>query len=88
MAILFGAVVALIAANVYLFLQIDSLKAELAKDRETLLAEVGRVKETSTVTTAAAQRNIDTLKDELEAARRQASMAVGQAKVDAQMNAG
>lgn len=87
MAILFGAVVALIAANVYLFLQIDSLKAELAKDRETLLAEVGRVKETSTVTTAAAQRNIDTLKDELEAARRQASMAVGQAKVDAQKHA-
>lgn len=87
MAILFGAVVALIAANVYLFLQIDSLKTELAKNRETLLAEVGRVKETSSVTTAAAQRNIDTLKDELEAARRQASMAVGQAKVDAQKHA-
>jgi len=87
MAILFGAVVALIAANVYLFLQIDSLKAEMAKNRETLLAEVGRVKETSSVTTAAAQRNLDTLKDELEAARRQASMAVGQAKVDAQKHA-
>lgn len=87
MAILFGAVVALIAANVYLFLQIDSLKAELAKNRETLLAEVGRVKETSSVTSAAAQRNMDTLKDELEAARRQASMAVGQAKVDAQKHA-
>ncbi len=87
MAILFGAVVALIAANVYLFLQIDSLKAELAKNRETLLAEVGRVKETSSVTSAAAQRNLDTLKDELEAARRQASMAVGQAKVDAQKHA-
>lgn len=87
MAILFGAVVALIAANVYLFLQIDSLKAELAKNRETLLAEVGRVKETSTVTSAAAQRNLDTLKDQLEAARRQASMAVGQAKVDAEKHA-
>jgi chromosome segregation ATPase len=87
MAILFGAVVALIAANVYLFLQIDGLKQELAKNRETLLAEVGRVKETSSVTTAAAQRNMETLKDELETARRQASMAVGQAKVDAEKHA-
>lgn len=87
MAILFGAVVALIAANVYLFLQIDALKAELAKNRETLLAEVGRVKETSTVSSEAAQRNLSALKDELEAARRQASTAVGQAKVDAEKHA-
>lgn len=87
LAILFGAVIALIAANVYLFLQIDTLKQELAKNRETLMTEVGRVKETSTVTQAAAQRNLDSLKDELETARRQASMAVGQAKVDAQKHA-
>ncbi len=87
MAILFGAVIALIAANVYLFLQIDSLKQELAKNRESFLQEVGRVKETSSVTQAAAQRNIENLKDELDTARRQASMAVGQAKVDAQKHA-
>ncbi|MBI5282417.1 MAG: hypothetical protein HY858_12100 [Candidatus Solibacter usitatus] len=87
MAILFGAVIALVAANVYLFLQIDALKTEMAKSRETILQEVGRVKETSSVTTEAARRNMDTLKDELDAARRQASMAVGQAKVDAQKHA-
>ncbi len=87
MAILFGAVVALIAANVYLFLQIDTLKQDLAKSRETILEEVGRVKATSSVTTAAAQRNLDTLKEELEGARRQASQAVGQAKVDATKHA-
>ena len=86
-AILFGAVIALVAANVYLFLQIDSLKQEIAKTRESILEEVGRVKETSSVTTAAAKRNMDTLKDELEEARRQASMAVGQAKVDATKHA-
>ena len=86
-AILFGAVIALVAANVYLFLQIDSLKQEMVKNRESILEEVGRVKETSSVTTAAAKRNMDTLKDELEEARRQASMAVGQAKVDATKHA-
>jgi len=87
MAILFGAVVALIAANVYLFLQIDALKQDLAKSRESILEEVGRVKETSSVTAAAAKRTQDSLKEELEAARRQASMAVGQAKVDATKHA-
>lgn len=87
MAILAGAVVALIAANVYLFLQIDTLKQDLAKSRESILEEVGRVKETSSVTTAAAKRNLDTLKDELDAARRSASQAVGQAKVDATKHA-
>ena len=87
MAILFGAVVALIAANVYLFLQIDTLKQDMAKSRESILEEVGRVKETSSVTSAAAKRNMDTLKDELDAARRSASQAVGQAKVDATKHA-
>jgi chromosome segregation ATPase len=87
MAILFGAVIALVAANVYLFLQIDSLKTELAKSRDSILEEVGRVKETSSVSTASAKKNIEALQEELEAARRQANMAVGQAKIDAQKHA-
>lgn len=82
-AILFGLVLALIAGNVYLFLQIDGMKKEMAKDRESFLEEVSRVKETSTVTTAAARRNLESLKTELVEARRQASAAAGQAKVDA-----
>ncbi len=86
-AILFGAVIALIAANVYLFLQIDGLKHEVAKGTTAILDEVGKVRETNTVSAAAARQNVDALKDELEAARRQAQMAVGQAKVDAENNA-
>ncbi len=86
-AILFGAVIALVAANIYLFLQIDGLKKQLAKNQESLIQELGSVKQTSSVTQAAAQRNLDTLKDELEGARRQAQMAVGQAKVDATKHA-
>ncbi len=86
-AILFGAVIALIAANVYLFLQIDGLKQEVAKGNTAILDEVGKVRESHTVSAAAARQNVDALKDELEAARRQAQMAVGQAKVDAENNA-
>ncbi len=86
-AILFGAVIALIAANVYLFLQIDGLKQEVAKGNTAILDEVGKVRETQSVSTAAARQNVEALKDELEAARRQAQMAVGEAKVDAEKNA-
>lgn len=82
-AILFGAVIALIGANVYLFMQIDGLKHELAKSREALLEEVGRVREHQSVSSTAAARNLETLKSELEEARRQASQAAGQAKVEA-----
>jgi hypothetical protein len=86
-AILFGAVLALIAANVYLFLQIDGVKQQLAQNQELLVEELGKVRETNTVSTAAARQKMDSLRDELEAARRQQQMAVGQAKVDATRHA-
>jgi len=59
----------------------------MAQNRETLLAEVTKAREASTVTSAAAQRNLDALKDELEAARRQVATATGQAKLEAQKHA-
>lgn len=86
-AILFGAVIALIAGNIYLFLQIDGLKKQLAANQQSVLQELGTVRETQSVSTAAARKNIESLQDELETARRQASMAVGQAKVDATKHA-
>jgi hypothetical protein len=82
-AILFGAVIALIGANIYLFLQIDTLKHELAKSREAVMDEVGRVRETQTVSTTAAAKHMESLKSQLDEARRQAAQAAGQAKVDA-----
>ncbi|MCL4843818.1 MAG: hypothetical protein KJZ79_18350 [Bryobacteraceae bacterium] len=87
MAILFGAVLALIAANVYLFLQIDGLKQQMAQGQQVLVDELGKVRETNTVSAAAARQKVDSLRDELEAARRQQQMAVGQAKVDATRHA-
>lgn len=82
-AILFGAVIALIAANIFLYLQIDGLKQQTAKMQESILNEVGRVRETESVTSAAAKKNIQDLQAELSEARRQANQAAGQAKVDA-----
>ena len=85
--ILFGAVIALLAANVYLFLQLDKTRGDMSKMRESLATEIANLRETSSVTTQTSRRNLDTLRDELEAARRQASMAAGQAKVEAQKHA-
>lgn len=82
-AILFGAVIALIAANIYLYVQIDNLKQQLVKVQDSLIGEVGRVRETGNVTSAAAKKNIEDLQTKLAQARQDANKAAGQAKVDA-----
>ncbi|MBL8176053.1 MAG: hypothetical protein JNK48_15350 [Bryobacterales bacterium] len=83
-AILFGAVLALLAANVYLFLQLDHVRNDMAKDREALQSEIANLREASSVTAQTNRRTVENLRDELETARRQAAMAVGQAKTDAE----
>jgi hypothetical protein len=80
-------VAALLGANIYLYTQINDLRASLDSVKLNMLAEVGKAKDASSVQAATAQRNLQSMKEELEAARRQASMAVGQAKVDAMKNA-
>ncbi len=86
-AILFGFVIALLAANVYLFLQLDKVRTDMTKMREAILTEIANLRESSSVSTQTSRRNLDTLRDELETARRQAAMAAGQAKVEAQKHA-
>ncbi len=68
--ILFGIVIALVAANVYLFLQIDQMRTEVAAMRDSMLDEVSELRETSTVTNQTQQR-------------RQAAVAAGKAKEEA-----
>lgn len=81
--LLFGAVIALVAATLFLFVQLDRVRTDVAKLRESLQLEIANLKETSSLTRAASQRHLDALREELEAARRQAAMAVGQAKTEA-----
>lgn len=85
--ILIGAVVALLGANIYLYTQLDGLRTEFSDFRKNVQNEVTSLKESSTVSTQTARRSLTSLKDELEAARRQAAMAAGQAKIDAQKHA-
>jgi chromosome segregation ATPase len=78
-----GAILALIVANVYLFLQLDQVRTEMVQNREAILTELTNLKETSSVSSASARRNLDTLKEELTAARQHANTVAGQAKTEA-----
>ncbi len=82
-AILFGAVIALLAANIYLYFQLEGVREDLTAMRQSVAQEVATVRETSAVTAQAQRRTVDSLRDQLEAAQRQAAMAAGQAKTDA-----
>ena len=81
--VLIGAVVALAIFAVYLFVQVDRTKTDVAKLREALMTEVSNLRASSTVTTETQRKNLDSLRDQLEAARRTAALAAGQAKTEA-----
>jgi hypothetical protein len=85
--ILFVLVVALMAATGYLFVQVTQTRSELAQTREALLDEISKIHETSAVSTQTSRRSVESLKSDVDAARRQASQLAGQAKIDAEKHA-
>ena len=82
--ILFGSVLALLGANVYLFTQLDKTKNDVKALQSSLKTEIQEVQQTAAVSTRASKQYVSELKDDLEAARRAQAMAVGQAKLDAE----
>jgi SMC interacting uncharacterized protein involved in chromosome segregation len=85
--ILFGAVLALAAACTYLFVQLNDVKSQLVATGDRLDAQIAKVSETSSVTTATSRRNIDKLESDLAKARAQAAQLSGQAKEQASAHA-
>lgn len=81
--LLFGAVVALLGANIYLFFQVSHLRTDLGSMHDTMQTEIDKVREASAVTSQSHRRTVDALRDQLEAQRRQARMLAGEAKTDA-----
>jgi hypothetical protein len=78
-----AAIVLLAAANVYLYMQVNQLKQDLSKDADALQSRLDKLDETSSLTARANQKKVQELKDQLERARRQASLAAGDAKEEA-----
>jgi chromosome segregation ATPase len=85
--ILFGAVVALVGASLYQFYEVRQVRGELATTREELMDQISKVHETSTVSSKTNRQSVDSLKTEMDEARRQASILAGQAKIDASKHA-
>ncbi len=81
--ILFGAVLALLASNVYMFFQLKDIRTELVSNREAVLEEVAKVREASTVTTQSQRRTVDQLKEQLARERAQLAHLSGEAKESA-----
>jgi septal ring factor EnvC (AmiA/AmiB activator) len=85
--ILFGAVVALIGASLYQFYEVRQVRAELETTREALMDQISKVHETSTVSSKTNRESVDSLKAQMDEARRQAAILAGQAKLDASKHA-
>ncbi len=81
--LLYGGAIAVAAVTVYLLVQVDRMRTELAAIRDSVEGQVSKVQEASSVLNSANQRNLDALREELENARRTATVAAGEAKSEA-----
>ena len=90
-ALVAGSIIALVATNIYLYVQLDHVRTDVAKVRESLSTELSNLKDASSVTTASQSRHLETLKQELDAARvknrDEARTMSSQAKAEAQAHA-
>jgi chromosome segregation ATPase len=87
-ALVFGALIALVAANIYMYVQIDHVRTDVARVRESLMTELSNIRDASSVTSASQTRHLQSLKEELDAARAAAANSSrtmsSQAKAEAQ----
>ena len=86
--VLVGALVLLGASNIYQYVQLDHVRtdstSDLKKMNETLNAAIERLKIDSSQEVQASRQRMEALQSRLAEQRRQAEVAVGQAKIDAQ----
>ncbi len=82
-AIAAGAIVASLAANVFLFLQMKDMRTEDGKTRELLQAQIETLKENSASMTAAQRERMEALRGELSNSKRELSAEASRARKDA-----
>jgi len=86
-ALVAGGLVALLASNIALWYRLETTRTDDHAAYQAMLTEIASLKESASVTTNTQRRNVETLKQELEAARQQANQAAGHAKQEAQAHA-
>jgi chromosome segregation ATPase len=82
-----GGLIALLVSNIALWYRLETTRSEDREASKAMMTQITSLKEASSVTTASQRRSVDTLKEELEAARQQANQAAGHAKQEAQAHA-
>lgn len=86
--LLIGILILLVATNIYLFVQVEHLRADgradMAKLRDDVNGQLEKLRLDSSEAVQRAHHSVESLTAQLEQQRREANMAVGQAKVDAQ----
>ena len=86
-ALVAGGLIALLVSNIALWYRLETTRSEDRQTSQAMLSEIAALKEASSATTASHRRSLETLKEELEAARQQANQAAGHAKQEAQAHA-
>ena len=67
-----GAIVAMLAGNIYLFIQIQDLKKESVAARDAMQAEIEKLEENTTAVGASSRKHAEQLRQEVDATRRAA----------------
>ena len=86
-ALVAGLMIALAAAVVYLYIQVDHVQTDMAKMKDQFNTALSSEKETTSVASAGHQKRINELKEELDSARNEAKSLSAQAKVEANAHA-
>ena len=68
-ALVVAAIIVLVAANIYLYVQIDHVRTDMAKVKDSLSTEISNLRDQSSVVTNSQVRRMETLKEELAAAQ-------------------
>lgn len=78
MALAGGAIVAMLAGNIYLFLQIQDLKKDASKTNDAMQAEIEKLQEDTVAVGATSRHHAEQLREQMDVSTRQA-MAAAQA---------
>jgi hypothetical protein len=83
MALLGGAIAAVLVANVYMYIQLNDIKTKMAAAQDATQAELEILKENNTTMSAAQREKMQALQSELANARREANVQVSEVKKEA-----
>jgi chromosome segregation ATPase len=82
-----GAIVAMLAGNIYLFLQIQGLKKDASKTNDAMQAEIDKLQEDTNAVGATSRKHAEQLREQVDATRREALAAAQSAASRAKQEA-